>query len=234
MQESGRVGSGWCCFGAPKRAVDLIPCKSRNGRADIGRDFPAEMGGGKDLLRKINTAYMLTMAAGYSSTGTFYRRQTARLFQCALRLSKGGVAPVDFDEKDHFWKQLADKMDFAMGKHSLKVMTVSEKKDTHPLAAQAGANLRACYVGPIPLPTSQPGTSPQSHADRPDVKRKASAPPTMLPPPPPKCRKSEAGGKFRDSTISFNGLPYRSLANLKLHQEMPDQARSSSSASQGP
>ena len=158
---------------------------------------------------------MFTITAGFASKGTRYTQHTANLFQCALRLSEGGVAPMDFDEKDDFWKLLAGRMQSAMGKHSLKVMTVSEKKDTQPHAAHIGSNLTpAAHIGLIPPPMHHFGTHPQCQiTDRPDAKRKASTAPTMLPPPPPKLQKVEGAEKSGNRTLPFNGLPYRLLEN---------------------
>ena len=165
---------------------------------------------------------MFTITAGFDSKGTRYTQHTANLFQCALRLSEGGVAPMDFDEKDELWKPLAGRMQSAMGKHSLKVMTVSEKKDTQPLPAHIGSNFTpAAHIGLIPPPMHHIGSIPSTMhhygthlqcqiTDRPDVKRKASTAPTMLPPPPPKLQKVEGAG---NRTSPLHGLPYRLLEN---------------------
>lgn len=132
---------------------------------------------------------------------------------------------MDFDEKDDFWKPLAGRMQSAMGKHSLKVMTVSEKMDTQPLAAHIGSNLTPAahigstsppihHIGSIPPTMHHFGTHSQCQiTDRPDVKRKASTAPTMLPPPPPKLQKVEGAENSSNRTLPFNGLPYRLLEN---------------------
>lgn len=122
---------------------------------------------------------------------------------------------MDFDEKDDFWRLLAGRMQSAVGKNSLKVVTVSEKKDTKPLAAHVGLNLApAAHIGSMPPQMQHLGTHRQCQiTDRPDIKRKASTAPTMLPPPPPKLQKREAAEKSGNRTLPLNELPYRLLEN---------------------